>query len=133
VKNNDFPVPESLANSFLDAFVDDIKGRSKDKKLPRGFDEEKFRSESREYAVWQAKWLLLRQHIMDVEGITVDDGELRQFAETEATAMGVDAARLFEYFKTSHTGTERLLTNKMMAFLKARVTITEKVVEESPT
>lgn len=130
VKMHDFPVPKSIVNSFLDAFVDDIKSKSRDKKLPKQFDEKKFRAESHDYAIWQAKWLLLKQRIAEVENIKVTDDDLERLAETESTRIGVDKERLVEYFKASNSGSERLLTDKLMAFLKSHAKITEKVVEE---
>ena len=131
VSMHDFPVPESMVNTFLDAFVDDIKGKSRDRKLPRDFDEEKFRQENREGALWQAKWILLKERIAEVEGIQVTEAELEALADVESTRTGVDKARLLEYFKSSSSGHEQLLTNKLMAFLKSQAQIIEKVAEDS--
>jgi trigger factor len=131
VKSHDFPVPESIVNSFLDAFVDDVKNRSRDKKLPKQFDEKKFREESRDYATWQAKWLLLKERIAEVENIKVTEEELEKLAETESGRIGVDKERLLEYYRVSSGGTERLMTDKLMAFLKSQAKITEKVIEDS--
>ncbi len=130
VKMHEFPVPESMVNSFLDAFVDDVKNKARDKKLPKNFDEKKFREESREYAIWQAKWTLLKQRITEVEKITVTEEELEKLAEADAVRIGVDKERLIEYYKMSNAGNERLLTDKIMAFLKSNVKITDKVIEE---
>lgn len=132
VNMHPFPAPESMVNSFLDAFVDDIKGKSRDKKLPKGFDEKKFREESRDYAIWQARWMLLKQRIAEVENIKVTDKELEQMAETEAARIGVEKERLLDYYKVSNTGSERLLTDKLMAFLKSEVKIVDRMVVDSP-
>jgi trigger factor len=129
VKSHDFPVPESMVNSFLDAFVDDVKNKSRDKKLPKQFDEKKFREESRDYATWQAKWLLLKERIAEVENIKVTEEELEKLAEAESARIGVDKERLLEYYRVSSTGTERLMTEKLMAFLKSHAKVTEKVLE----
>jgi trigger factor len=131
VNMHHFPAPESMVNSFLDAFVDDIKGKSRDNKLPKKFDEKKFRDESRDYAIWQARWLLLRQRIAEVEHIKVTDEELEKMAEAEAARIGVDKERLLDYYKVSNSGSERLLTDKLMAFLKSQVKIVDRVVEDS--
>ncbi|MEK9138693.1 MAG: hypothetical protein AAB393_16340, partial [Bacteroidota bacterium] len=130
VRMHDFPVPESIVNSFLDAFVDDIKGKSRDRKLPRNFDEQKFREESRSYAIWQSRWMLLKERIAEVESLKVTDDELEKLAEIDATRIGVEKERLMDYYKVSSAGTERLLTNKLMALLKLQAKITEKMVEE---
>lgn len=126
-----FPAPESMVNSFLDAFVDDVKGKSRDNKLPKKFDEKKFREDSREYAIWQARWLLLRQRIAEVEHIKVTDEELERMAEVESARIGVDKQRLLDYYKVSSSGSERLLTDKLMAFLKSQVKIVDRIVEDA--
>jgi trigger factor len=131
VKTHNFPVPESIVNSFLDAFVDDVKNKSRDKKLPKQFDEKRFREESRDYATWQAKWLLLKERIAEVENIKVTDEELEKLAETESARIGVDKERLLEYYKVSSGGTERLMTDKLMAFLKSHAKIIEKVLQDT--
>lgn len=131
VRVHDFPVPESLVNSFLDAFVDDVKNKSRDKKLPKQFDEKKFRDENRDYALWQAKWMLLKERIAEVENIKVTDEELEKLAETESARIGIDKERLLEYHRVSNVGTERLMSDKLMAFLKSHAKIIERVLEDA--
>lgn len=130
VKRHEFLVPESMVNTFLDAFVDDVRNRSKDKKLPKQFDEKKFREDSRDYATWQAKWMLLKERIAEAENIKVTEEELEKLAEVEAERIGVDKERLLEYYKASSAGTERLLNEKLMAFLRSHAMVTEKELEE---
>lgn len=126
VRLHEFPVPESLVNSFLDAFVEDVKGRSKDRSLPKGFDEAKFREESRSYAVWQAKWMLVKERIIEAENLTISDNELEQLAEAESSSIGIDKDRLLQYYKSSGGAAERLLSSKIMGLLKSSALITEK-------
>jgi trigger factor len=128
VRMHDFVVPESMVNSFLDAFVDDIKNKSRDKKLPKQFDEKKFREESRAYAIWQSKWMLLKERIAEVENIKITDEELEKLAEGESGRIGVDKERLLEYYRMSASGTERLLTDKLMTFLRSHAKVTEKLM-----
>jgi trigger factor len=130
VRLHDFPVPESLVKSFLDAFVDDVRDRSKERKLPKGFDEKKFREENRAHAVWQSKWLLLKEKIAEAEGIGVSEDELTKLAEAEADQIGIDRARLVEYYKNSGAVGERLLSEKVMTFLKQHAKVTERVLDE---
>jgi trigger factor len=132
VKAHAFAVPETLVNNFLDAFVNDLKSRSRDRKLPKDFDEKKFREDGRAYAISQAKWMLLKERIAEIEHITVSDGEIEQLAAAEATRIGIDKARLLEYYKSSAAATERLLSEKIIAFLKQNAKITEKTVDERP-
>jgi len=125
VRLHEFPVPETLVEAFLDSFVEDIKNRSREKKLPKGFEEEKFRAENRAYAVWQAKWMLLKERIAEEEKLTVTDEDIAALVEGEATRIGIDKGRLMEYYRKSGATTERILSDKIMALLKAHATITE--------
>jgi trigger factor len=131
VRTHEFEVPESLVGNFLDAFAEDIKNRSKDRKLPAGFDEKRFREESRVHAVWQAKWLLLKEAIAAEEGIRVTDDELEKIVEVEAERVGIDKERLLAYYRSSSSATERLLSDKLMAFLRQQAKV--KDVEEQQT
>jgi trigger factor len=130
VRMHEFPVPVSLVNSFLDAFVEDIKSRSKDKKLPRDFNEEKFRDDSRAFATWQAKWMLLKERIAEAEDIKVTDAELEAKAAAEAEQIGIGKERLLEYYRNSGSTVDRLLSERIISFLKENATITEKLVSD---
>jgi trigger factor len=129
VREHEFTVPDALVEGFLDSFVEDIKNQSRDKKLPQGFNEQKFREESRAYAVWQAKWLLLKEKIAEQEKISVAKEEIEKLAETDAPRMGVTKEQLLRYYLGSGTVTERLLSDKVMSFLKENAKITDKIVE----
>jgi trigger factor len=132
VKEHDFPIPESIVNSFLDAFVDDVKSRAGGKKLPQQFDEEKFRNDSRDYAAWQAKWMLLKERIAEAEKITVTPEDVEKLAEAESSRIGLDKGRLLEYYKNSGSASERILSDKIMLFLRNNANVKEKVIEEPP-
>ncbi len=130
VRMHEFAVPESLVNFYLDSFVEDIKNRSRDGRLPRGFDEERFRAESRAHAVFQAKWALLRERLIEAEGITATEEDLDRLATAEAASLGIEKQRLLQYYRTSNAGIERVLSSKLMAILKEHARVTEKVVDD---
>ncbi len=133
VRQHEFTVPESLVNGLLDSYVDDIRNKSKDRKLPPTFDETNFREENRALAVWQAKWMLLKGKIAEEEQITVSEDELKTLAETEAKRVGIPAERMLEYYRQSDVMSDRLLSDKLMSFLKQHAIITEKVVDAPDT
>lgn len=132
VEEHDFPVPDALVESLLDSFVEDLKQRSRDRKLPKGFDEKKFRDESRTYAVWQAKWMLLKERIGEAEQLTVSDGDIEAMAEAEAGKIGIEKERLLSYYKNSTAAGDRLLSEKIMTFLRGNAKITEKPAVTEP-
>jgi len=130
VRLHEFPVPDALVRTLLDSYIEDIKGRSKNRKLPDDFDEEKFRNDSRSLAIWQAKWLLLKERIADAEKIVVTEEDIAQVAEADAARVGVDKNRLVNYYRESAGTRDHLLTEKIMKFLVAHATVSEKIVEE---
>jgi trigger factor len=125
VKEHDITVPDSLIHSLLDSYIEDIRSRSRDRTLPKDFDEERFRHDSRDLAVWQAKWMLLKEKIAEAEKISVEDDDLVRMAEKEAAQIGLDKEKLVEYYKKSGAVRDRLLSAKIMEFLVARAVITE--------
>ncbi|MGA9116754.1 MAG: trigger factor [Bacteroidota bacterium] len=118
-------VPDSMVDGFLDGFVEELKSRSRDRQLPRNFDEGNFRRESRPLAVWQSRWLLLREAIAAREHIGVTDEDLDRLAEAEAERTGIGKDRIREYYKRSPGVAERLLSDKILAFLRQQAEIRE--------
>ena len=129
VRMHEFPVPESLVNGLLDSYVEDIKNKSRDKKLPKGFDEAKFREESNAMAVFQGKWMLLKNRIAEEEGITITDDDISSAAEQEAARIGLPKERLLEYYKSSSVVSDRLLSDRLMMFLKSNAIVTDQPEE----
>jgi trigger factor len=130
IRRHDFTVPEGLIKYFLDSLVEEIRQQQPSKKLPEKFNEEEFRKDNRAYAIYQAKWLLLKEKIIEIEHIVVADTDLERLAEDESKKIGIEKARLLNYYKTSKTVSSRLLSEKVMDFLKSHAVIKEKIVEE---
>lgn len=129
IRRHDFTVPEGLIKYFLDSLVEEIRQQQPSKKLPEKFNEEEFRKDNRAYAIYQAKWLLLKEKIIETEHIVVADADLERLAEDESKKIGIEKARLLNYYKTSKTVSSRLLSDKVMNFLKSHSVIKEKIVE----
>jgi FKBP-type peptidyl-prolyl cis-trans isomerase (trigger factor) len=125
VDAHDFKVPGALVEGLLDSFVEDVKQRSRDRKLPRGFDEKKFREESHPHAEWQAKWMLLKESIAATEKLEVTDAEIEELATTESARMGIDRERILQFYKNSGGATDRLLSDKIMQFLRTNANVTD--------
>jgi trigger factor len=133
VRSHDFPVPDSIVNTFLDSFLEDIKSRSGKKTLPQDFDEKNFREENRSYAIWQAKWMLLKERIADAEEISVTEEDITQLAERESEQIGVPKDRLLQYYKSAGAVKERILSDKIISFLREHAKIKEKAFDPHPT
>ncbi len=128
VRMHEFIVPEAMVETILDSFLEDIRNRSRDRRLPRDFDERKFRDENRALAVWQSKWMLLKERIAEAEHLTVTDEEIEKLAADEAAKSGLAKERVLQYYKSSGSVRERLLADKIMALLKSSAKINERAV-----
>jgi trigger factor len=131
VRRHDFVVPEALVKGIVTSQLQDMQTRFPNQKLPADFDEQKFREDVHPSAVFQAKWLLLREIILKEEGIKVDDAELEKFAKDKAQQTGIEESKLVDFFKQSEETQRRLVSDKLMALLKSHAKISEKVTEEA--
>jgi trigger factor len=131
LRRHEFEVPESLVRSVLSGLLEQIRNESKDKKLPNGFGVEKFAKENRAYAIYQSKWALLREEIVNAEKIGVEDSDVTAIAEREAGKLGIDKERLINYYKSSEQVGDRIVGDKLMQFLVSSAKVKE--VEEKAT
>ncbi|MDE3058707.1 MAG: trigger factor [Bacteroidota bacterium] len=129
VRRHDFAVPESLVNGFIDTYIEDAKNQQPNKRLPKNFDEEKYREQLRPTAIWQAKWALIKEKILKQEKIEVSDAEIQTMAETESAKLGIDKDRLVQYYKSSENALDRIISEKLLELLKKSAVV--KVVENS--
>jgi len=130
VRSHEFMVPESLVRSILDSFIDDLKNRYPEKKLPPDFNEEEYRENNKSYALFQARWFLIREKILKTEGIAVEETDHASLAETESPKYNIEKDRLIEFYKNSKSVQERILSEKLMLFLRQNSKITEKHTED---
>jgi trigger factor len=130
VRRHDIPVPQSLVKALTDGRIDEIRNQNPKKELPKEFDEAKFRDEYRPTAIFQAKWYLIREKMIEKEGIAVSDSELEERAAQDAPKMGIEKNRLLSFYKNSPALLDRLKTEKLISFLRSTAAITERTVDE---
>ena len=61
VRTNDFTVPESLIEDFIQSMLDEERSKYPDGKLPQNFDEQFFRQKKRADAIFNAKWYIIKK------------------------------------------------------------------------
>jgi trigger factor len=130
VKQYDFTVPEALIQNVTDTFIDDAKNQQPNKQLPKNFNEKQYREQSRETAVWQSKWLLIKEQFIAKEKIEIADADIEKIAEEESAKLNIDKARLVNFYKSSENTLERLKYNRLIDILKQNVKITEVVTDD---
>jgi trigger factor len=117
IRRHEFQVPESLIRSVLDGLLEEIKNEYPDKRLPSEFNNEKFKEENRAYAIYQAKWALLREELIKAENVTVSDEDLEKLAEEESAKIKIPKDRLINYYKSSDQIKDRLIGDKLLKLL----------------
>lgn len=125
VKQYEFSVPEALVQNIIDTYIDEVKGQQPNRSLPKNFNEKQYRAASRETAVWQAKWLLIKERMLEKEKIEIPDAEIEKIAEEESKKLNIDKERLVSFYKTSENALERLKYNRLLDIIKQKITVTE--------
>jgi trigger factor len=125
IRRHEFQVPESLIRSVLDGLLEEVKNEYPDKRLPADFNEEKFKEENRAYAIYQAKWALLREELIKAESITASDEDLEKLAEDESAKIKIPKDRLINYYKSSDQIKDRLIGDKLLKLLVSSAKIKE--------
>ena len=130
VRQHEITVPDAFVEALLDSYVEELRGRSRDRSLPAGFDEKKYREERRTQAIWQAKWMMIKERIAEVENLTVTDEDIDALATDEAARAGLDKEKLLPHYKKSEAVRDRVLSGKIMGFLKQHARIADKELKE---
>jgi|GEM_PF-1257231 len=122
LERHEFEVPETFVSEVLRSFGEDMK---KDKQLPKDFDQAKFNEEMRPTAEKTAKWALLREMIIEKEGLRAEEADYEGLADIEAQRTGIDYETLLNYFKKTDKIRDRILAEKSLQFLEDYATIQE--------
>ncbi len=130
VKQYDFTIPESLIQNVTDTFIEDAKNQQPNKQLPKNFNKKQYREQSRETAIWQSKWLLIKEKFITKEKIEIADAEIEKIAEEESAKLNIDKERLVNFYKSSDNALERLKYTRLIDILKQNVKITEVVTDD---
>ncbi|MEN3039409.1 MAG: trigger factor [Candidatus Kryptonium sp.] len=128
VRTNDFPVPESLVEDFIQSMLDEEKSKYPDGKLPENFDEQFFRQKKKADAVFSAKWYIIKNKIAQIEGIELTDDDFEKLAEEDSAEIGIEKEKLISFYKRSEHIREKVLNRKVLQFLKDKVKIVERFV-----
>lgn len=117
IEKHEFDVPGALVGQIINSYIEEEKKRYKDGKLPENFPYQQFYNERRETAERVAQWLLLRDKILEAEGIDVTDEDFEGLAQLDAERMGMDASTLIEYYKGNDEVRQRILAEKVLQLL----------------
>ena len=129
------PVAQSALDLYLESFVERLRNRyaEEGRELPATFDLEGFRQAMRPEAERQARWMLLRDRIIEQEGIAVTDEDYEAYF-AEAAGSGLDPQLLRRYYEQMKGMMDqleqRLLSEKLFSALEGRFSYEDKTMEE---
>ncbi len=130
VDNNDFDVPDTMVDNYLEDLIENIKNQQPNKTLPSSFDVLDYKQKNRANGVLSLKSFVLRSKIIETEKMTVDDVDLSDYADKEAVRLGMDKEKILHYLKSSEQIKDSILLRKFDTFMKENNKIIEKDLRE---
>ena len=127
LKKNEFEVPDSMVEDYLNDLIEELKKRSGSQEV----DDSSIRERYREPAVRAVKWNLLAAAIIQKEQLKLDDAVLDRTASDEATKYRMDKGKLLDFYKNSNDVKNKLLFNEMFNFIVDNSDV--KVVGKTPS
>ncbi|HYE57558.1 MAG TPA: trigger factor [Rhodothermales bacterium] len=132
-KHAEVPVPEAAIELFLESFLQTAAERNGGK-LPEEFDARGFAQRMRPEAEKQARWMFIRDALVERFGLSVTDEDLAAFFDREAAAAGFDGALLRRFYEGQEGSMDRLeqrlLSEKLFDRLTEGARFEEKTLEE---
>jgi trigger factor len=126
VKSNPIELPDYMVENFLDAFVENVKKENREK-----LDAQELRAKYRTDAIWNLKWLLIKDKISEAENIKVDDNEINEYIEDLAKIAGKNAAAVRSNYRDAKKREQvmhKIEEKKVIDLLKANAKITDKII-----
>ena len=125
-------VPETLTEAALDAMLEETKQKAQGH-LPPTFDVEAWRDQNRQQAEDQVRWLLVKDRLVEDEGLEVTNEDFE--AEFETLASGdADMDLVKQYFTAQPQLMEQmgdqLLNRRIFGALEGRFTVVDKTRED---
>ena len=125
VKLNDVTVPDGYVDAILKGSLEDYKKQHSGHKHDTVLDEEAFMNRNRAEAVFSGKWFLIKEKLIEIEKIEVNDEDIRKFAEENAKLYDIPAEKLFEIYTGNEEIKKSVLDNKVIDCIIENANITE--------
>jgi trigger factor len=120
-------VPRTISNAILDQMIEEREQENVRRGFPAnyGIDAGEFRERNRPIAEARGKWVLLREKLIESEGIEATDEDLEKLAEEESAKYGLTKENLLKYYHKHDTIRNRIVSDKLGARLREKVKIVE--------
>lgn len=114
IKANEVDAPELYIDVILRSMIEDLKHQQPKHELPKDFIEEEFKKERRVDAILQAKWYLMRDKLIEMEKIEVNDDDYLKIAEENAARYNIPADKLISAYKENEDVKMKILNDKIL-------------------
>ena len=125
LKSNPIELPESMIEFYLDQLVEQTKNEK-----PGAADEREIRESFRAHTIWNIKWRMLKERLLELEKITLEPDAIEKFVVASATARKKDPRREWNSVKNKGDEVKRLqgdlLEDKLLDHLLGSQKISEK-------
>lgn len=133
---HDFEPPQTLISQVVASMLQEDVERLPDKKLPKNFDVRRYAESRTPIARNTAKWMIIRERIIEAENLEITDDDINKHVEELAASLNMGEAN-FEYLRSAIAGDEnlqsRLMHEKVMDTLRGYSVITEKEFDPNAT
>ncbi len=128
-----FAIPEVLSDAALDASLEEIREKQPNKQLPAGLDVEAFREQNREQAEKQVRWLLVKDELVEKEGLEVTNEDFdAEFARIAGEDGDIEMMKGFftQQPQMMQQMGDHLLNQRVFEALSTRFDIVEKTRDD---
>lgn len=133
LEKHDFEVPRTLIHAILDQMMEERRQQNTRRGFPAnyGIEEDDFRHQMGHIAEARGKWMLLREKLIEAEGLEATDEDLEKLAEAESEKYGLSKENLLKYYHKYDSVKNQIVSDKLGTRLREKVKVIEKPVERA--
>ncbi len=117
VDAHDFDPPEGIVHKVMESMVDDLKKRYANTPNPPEISIDRMADDLRPIAQRNVKWELIRNKIIEKEGLRVEEHDVDELAEAEAKRLNADKEAVRNIIMGNENLVSNLLAKKALDFL----------------
>jgi FKBP-type peptidyl-prolyl cis-trans isomerase (trigger factor) len=118
-------VPHSIVHAIIAQMIEETQQENTRRGFPAnyGIDEEAFHDRNFPMAEARAKWMLLREKLVEAENLEATDEDFEKLAEEEGAKYGLPKENLLKYYRKYDTVKNRIVSEKLGTMLRERVKV----------
>jgi trigger factor len=130
VEAHEFDLPSSVVNEVINSMAEDIKKRYANAPQAASLSVDQMAPGLKPLAERTVMWEIIRNNIIEVEKLEVEDHDIDQLAEIEAARMNTDKEMVKKIIMQNHNMVSNIISKKVMDLLVDFTTTNEVTFEE---